>query len=339
MSALSQVNGAGIKRWLPGLVISAIAIFLLIRFSSWSEVVQAVSLMNLGLLVPALVFFLISLGFRALAWRVLLQNKVDYGRTFLTLNEGYLLNNIFPLRLGEIGRAFFMSQSTDLSGFFVLSTIVIERAYDLAIAAGLLLSTLPYVFGVEMGETIALSVMIIVILGLFTMFLLARNRQWIQSKLEDFSLRRFAFRDRILPRIKSLLAGLGVLAKFDQFLLSVLFMLISWLFGGLELYFITISFGIQAEFWWIGFILGVISLGIAIPSAPAGLGVFEVAMVGAFSFLGISSSVALAIALVFHFIHIALTGFFGLYGIFRDGESITGLFQQLRNFRYSGETS
>jgi uncharacterized protein (TIRG00374 family) len=335
LSAVRRSRVAGLSRWLPGLVISAIAIFLLIRFSNWSEVIQAASLIDLAWLVPALVFFFISLGFRTLAWRVLLQNKVGYGRVFLTLNEGYLLNNIFPFRLGELGRAFMMSQATELSGFFVISTIVIERAYDLAIAAGLLLATVPYVFEVEISQTIALSVLLIVVIGLFTMFLLARNRQWIKSKLDDFSLRRFAFRDRILPRIDSLLAGLGALARLDQFLLSVLYMVISWIFGGLELYFIITSFGVQAEFWWIGFILGVISLGIALPSAPAGLGVYEVAMVGAFSLLGISSSVALAIALVTHFIHISITGFLGMYGIFRDGESITGLYQRLRNVSFS----
>ena len=335
MSVATREKVAGLGRWLPGLVISAIAIFLLIRFSNWSEVIQAASLMNLVLLIPALAFFIISLGFRALSWRVLLQKRADYGRVFLTLNEGYLLNNIFPFRLGELGRAFLMSQATDMSGFFVLSTIVIERAYDLAIAAGLLLATLPFVFGIETGQTIAFSVMIIVILGLFTMFLLARNRQWVKTKLDDFSLRRFAFRDRILPRIDSLLAGLGALAKWDQFLLSVFFMVISWLFGGLELYFITISFGVTPEFWWNGFVLGVISLGIALPSVPAGLGVYEVAMVGAFSLLGVSSSIALAIALVSHLIHITFTGLIGMYGIFQDGESITGLFQRLRNLSFS----
>lgn len=335
MSVVTREKAAGLGRWLPGLVISGIAIFLLIRFSNWSEVIQAASLMNLILLIPALAFFLISLGFRALAWRVLLQGRAGYGRVFLTLNEGYLLNNIFPFRLGELGRAFLMSQATDMSGFFVLSTIVIERAYDLAIAAGLLLATLPFVFGIETGQTIAFSVLVIVISGLFAMFLLARHRQWVKAKLDDFSQSRIAFRDRILPRIDSLLAGLGALAKLDQFLLSVLLMVISWLFGGLELYFITTSFGVPAEFWWIGFVLGVISLGIALPSAPAGLGVYEVAMVGAFSLLGVQTSVALAIALVTHFIHISFTGFIGMYGIFRDGESITGLFQRLRNLNFS----
>jgi len=316
-----------------------VAIFLLIRFTNWPEVLKAISQINLVWLFPAILFFIASVGLRAWAWMILLQKKVNYGRVYLTLNEGYLLNNIFPFRLGELGRAFILSETTKLSGFFVLSTIVIERTYDLAIAAGLFLATLPYVFAIERGQSIAVSVLVIVILGLFGMFALARNRHWIKSKLEDFSLQRFVIRDRIVPRIDSFLSGLGVLAKWDQFLLSVLLMVLSWIFGGLELIFLSQSFGVDLEIWMVGFILGMISLGIAIPSAPAGLGVFEVAAVGAFSLIGLSTSAGLAIAFVSHFISITFTGVVGMYGIFRDGESITGLYQHLRNVRVFSSNS
>jgi uncharacterized protein (TIRG00374 family) len=323
----------GVARWLPGLIISVVAILLLISFSNWQEVIQVISSIKLNWLFPALILFVISMGFRSLSWMVILQNKAPYRRVFLALNEGYLLNNIFPFRLGELGRAFLLSQATSLSFFFVLSTIVIERAYDLAIAAGLLLATLPLVLGVEIGQSIAYIVLVVVLLGLVAMYLIARNREKIKYKLDDYSLSKPLFRNRLLPWINSILDGLGALARLDQFLLSVLFILLSWFFGAMELYFLTRSFGVDAEIWWIGFVLGVISLGVAIPSAPAGLGVYEVAMVGAFSILGVPSSQALAIALVAHLIQISFTGVVGVYGIFRDGESLAGLYRQLQNFR------
>jgi len=106
LNADGRSKFSGVVRWLPGLIISAIAIWLLISFSNWQEVIQAVSLIKLNWLFPALIFFVISLGLRTLSWMILLQNKAPYGRVFLALNEGYLLNNIFPFRLGELGRAF-----------------------------------------------------------------------------------------------------------------------------------------------------------------------------------------------------------------------------------------
>lgn len=333
MSAVERPKLAGIGRWLPGLLISLLAILLLIRFSNWQEVLGAISQINLNWFFLALLFFIFSVGLRALAWMILLQKKVNYGRVFLTLNEGYLLNNIFPFRLGELGRAFILSETTNLSGFFVLSTIFIERTYDLAIAASLFLATLPYVFAIDSGQTIAVTVLVVGSIGLLTMFLLARNRQWIKTKLDESTLQRFVIRDRIVPKIDSFLAGLGVLARWDQFLLSLFLMVLSWIFGGLELIFLSQSFGVDLELWMVGFIIGMISLGIAIPSAPAGLGVYEVAAVGAFSLLGLSTSTGLAIAFVSHFISIIFTGSVGMYGIFRDGKSISGLYQRLRDAR------
>ena len=322
-----------ITRWLPGLIISTIAILLLIRFSNWAEVLEVISGIKLAWVLPAVVFFLISVLIRAASWMIILQNKVNYGRVFLTLNEGYLLNNIFPFRLGELGRAYILSQTTILSGFFVLSTIFIERTYDVAIAAGLFLATIPYVFSLEAGQSIALLVFIIGIFALLTMYLLARNHNHIKKFMENVTEGKLFLHDRIVPKIGSLLEGLGIFTSFGQFGLSLGLILISWIFGGLELFFLSKSFGVDLELWMLGFVLGMTSLGIAIPSAPAGLGVFEAAAVGAFSLMGLSTSTGLAIAFVSHFISIFLTGLIGMYGIFKDGESITGLYQQLRNLR------
>jgi uncharacterized protein (TIRG00374 family) len=298
-------------------------------------VIDVLTLMDLKWFAVAIGFYLLGLVMRALSWMTLLQNRASYGRVFLTLNEGYLLNNVFPFRLGELGRAVLLSQATGLSAFFVLSTIIIERAYDVAIAAGLLLATLPFVLGLDTGQTIASLVMILVILVLVSLFLLARYRQRIIVKLEAYGETRPLFRDRILRRVESLLEGFGALSRLDQFLLSVFYILIAWLFGSVQLYFLALSLGIDVQLWWIGFVVGVISLGIALPSAPAGLGIYEVAMVGAFSLLGVPTSQALALALVAHFIHITITGLIGAYAIFRDGENIAGLYQRLINFRAS----
>jgi uncharacterized protein (TIRG00374 family) len=277
---------------------------------------------------------------RAFSWKVLLQNKASFRQVFLTLNVGYLLNNIFPFRLGELGRVVLLSQTTSMSAFFVLSTIIIERAYDVAIAAGLVLATLPFVLGLGAGQTIASLVMILVLFVLILLFLLARYRQKIILKLENYAETSQLFRDRLMRRIESLLDGLGVLSQLDQFLLSVFYLLVAWLFGSVFLYFLTRSLGIyDVEYWWFGFISGVISLGIALPSAPAGLGLYEIAMVGAFALLDVPTSQALTVALVAHFTHITFTGFVGMYGIFRDGESISGLYQRLRNVSFLGGTT
>ena len=67
---------------------------------------------------------------------ILLQNKAPYRRVFLTLNQGYLLNNIFPFRLGELGRAFLLSQATN--NMFKTAITFFEKAKHIIIHIGFL---------------------------------------------------------------------------------------------------------------------------------------------------------------------------------------------------------
>jgi len=333
LSTPQHLRWWGIGRWLPGLVISSIAIVLLIRLANWQEVGKALASIELSWLLPALFFYLVGINFRTLSWMTLLQKKTHYSRVFLTLNEGYLLNNILPFRLGELGRMVLMAQATGISAFFVLSTIVIERAYDLAIAAGLLLATVPFTLKLESAQPIAIIVLGLVGLGLLALFMLARYRNWVKARLESVTADKTYFGERVFPRLMALLDGLAVLSQPGLFLASVSFMLGNWLCGVMEFHILLNSAGIQAPFWWSGFLLGVVSLGIALPSAPAGIGVYEVAMVGALSLLGVSAAQALAVAIVAHLIHIGVTGVIGTYALFRDGETLAGLYQRLKGAR------
>jgi uncharacterized protein (TIRG00374 family) len=132
-----------VRRWLPGLVISLIAIIVVLNVINWNELVHAVTSFNplyVGLTVLATILFLLA---RGMAVKTLLEDKVTFKQAFFAVNIGYLLNNIFPLRAGEVGRAALLGKTSGLGMMHVLSTIVIERAFDLAIAAGMLLSTLP----------------------------------------------------------------------------------------------------------------------------------------------------------------------------------------------------
>ena len=59
-------------------------------------------------------------------------------------------------------------------------------------------------------------------------------------------------------------------------------------------------------------------------------------MVGALSLLGVAVEQALAYAIVFHLIHIFVTGVIGAYGLVRDGETLTSIYRRVRTWRKAG---
>jgi uncharacterized membrane protein YbhN (UPF0104 family) len=84
---------------------------------------------------------------------------------------------------------------------------------------------------------------------------------------------------------------------------------------------------------WAILCLAVSSLGVALPSSPGGIGVFEGAVVGALAVFSLDSGTALAYAFTLHFWNYLITGLLGSYALAREGESILHLYDRVRNIR------
>jgi hypothetical protein len=262
---------------------------------------------------------------RAISWRILLEGKPSIRQAFFIICEGYLLNNLFPLRAGEIGRAVFMGRTIGISPFHVLSTIVIERAFDLALAAALLLSTLPLALGLEWARPVSIITLVLMLAALSLLFLMARYSNKVRELSVRFGGRWKLVKKYLLPQVDSLLEGLSALRTPRPFLTSVFWICISWVMWITVYYIMLLPIAPEAPFWWAMFADAVLALGVAIPAAPAALGVYEASMSAALTLLGIPFSTALAYAIVLHFIQFALTGILGLLGLAIERKSLASV--------------
>lgn len=281
------------------------------------------------LLVPVIALFTIALMFRAAAWRTLLLDAVPYRDVFFTLNIGYLLNNILPLRLGEVARAFILGRH-GLGFWRVLSTILIERAFDFAIIASMLLATLPFVTGTSQAYKFAVLVSVLVVIGFVIFYIIAKYRDRVLGLYENLAERWSILNLIGLARVKSFITGLEALTDVRRFLKVLLLMILNWGFAVFAQYLLLLAFFPSAKFIWILFGQSVVALGVALPSAPAYIGLLEAAWIGAFTLVGINASTAFAFAVTSHLIHISVTGVFGIYGLVREGESLFQLYSQMR---------
>ncbi len=321
---------------MPGLAVSAISLGIVLYFADLRKLSEALRLANYRLMLLAIPVTLTWLGVRGLVWRTLLQDKASYSAVFWTLNEGYLLNNLLPFRLGEVGRGFLLSRKSPLEFWQVLSTIVIERILDLAMAVGLLLSTLPFVVGATWARQASLAVGGAVILGLAVLYILARNRRRAQSLFERLG-QRWPWMLRLGGRaVTSFLSGLSVLTDGFRFLRAVGWMIVNWLVAIFQYYVLVHAFFPDARLLWAAFSLGVAALGIAAPSSPGALGVLELSIVGALSLFGLDPSTALALAITTHIVQYLVTGALGAYALARDGESLIGLYRRVRGLKVEG---
>ncbi|MCU0488456.1 MAG: flippase-like domain-containing protein [Anaerolineales bacterium] len=292
--------------------------------------IEALKLADYRLILVAVTGGVVWLLVRGVAWRTLLQNKATYDQVFFTVNEGYLLNNVLPFRLGEVARAFLLSYKARLSFWEVLPTIVIERVLDLAFAVGLLLATLPFVVEASGARQLAFGSSGVVVVGLLFLYLLARYRV---RAIELFN--RLGQRWPLLLKlgghsITSLFDGLAVLTDWRRFLLSVFWIMLNWLIAFGQYYLFLRAFVPEAQAVWAGFTLGAAALGFAAPSSPGAVGVFELVVVGVLALFNIDPATALGFALITHFSQYFLVAILGTVGLARDGESLVGLYNRVR---------
>ncbi|HKY56385.1 MAG TPA: lysylphosphatidylglycerol synthase transmembrane domain-containing protein [Anaerolineales bacterium] len=321
------------KRLLPGAIVSILLIAAILYFVDLRAMVAAIRNANYGLLAIAIVIGFLWLWVRAIVWRTLLRERASLTDVFFTIGEGYLLNNFLPFRLGEIGRAFLLSRKSDLQFMEILPTIVIERVMDLGFSAIILLAALPFVVGAEGAEQIGIIVGVIVIIGIIILYVLARYNQWALDVFHKLSARWPSLQKFGGSFLESFFAGLGVLTDGWLFLRFLFWMTLNWGIAIFSYYLMILAFFPEAQPVWGMFGLGAAAFGGAIPSLPGAVGTFEGAFGGALTLLTGDESTALAVALTARLYNYINSTIVGGIGLLREGQTLSGIYDQLKNFR------
>lgn len=135
-------------RVLLGLAITAVTLWYSFRDVSFDALLRDMGRANLAwLILPAVPAYVWSIYVRALRWRHLAAGVADIGRQplFRATAVGFMANNIFPLRIGEVVRAWYLARECAASGTALFGTVIVERLLD----AGFVLGLAVFVLGAQ----------------------------------------------------------------------------------------------------------------------------------------------------------------------------------------------
>jgi uncharacterized protein (TIRG00374 family) len=305
---------ATMKRWQfwLGVLISGGFLYLAIRGLQLGDFWQAVKSANYWWILPGIAVYFIAVWVRAWRWHYLLKPiKAVNTRTMFPITcIGYMGNNIYPARAGEVLRAVILKRKEGVPISASLATIIVERIFDAVVMLGLVFVNLPElakVAAADSGFVGNIQEFALIGIGLFigalVVFILAAMFPRITLKIGQW------FIDRLLPkRIRE--KSSGIMHKFLDGLASlrspvnVLMVLITstliWLLETVKYWFVMHAFTFSVSFFALMLLNGVANLATTIPAAPGYIGTWEAVTKAVLVAYAVPSAEALGYAVVLH---------------------------------------
>ncbi|MBI5305723.1 MAG: flippase-like domain-containing protein [Chloroflexi bacterium] len=314
------------KRLWLGLIVSLALLAYVFYQTDPAKIVAALAQAQYIYLIPALAFYFVGVGVRAVRWHYLLRSikPIPSSALFRTVVIGYMANNVLPLRMGELVRAYVLGAQEQVSKTATLVTILVERVFD-----GLTMLTFIVAasFFLDLGGELNARVQIVsaVFIAVILALAIAAGMPQRVERLAEFGLSRLPsapLRARALKLMRAMLEGLGVLRSPRDSLAVYALSLVVWLFEcGM---YVVVAFGFNIVLPFAVFLVAtaLANLVTIAPSTPGYVGVFDAPIVGVLKTFGIDQNLATSYTLVLHAALYLPVTLLGLYYLWRAGLSL-----------------
>lgn len=274
---------------IPILIAAGIMIYMLYRV--WDDLIAALEHLIPVYLFLAVIVCLAAWWFRGLRYRWILGSlmiPVSIAFSTACIFVSQTANLIVPARLGDLVRVLVLRQAKGATVSAGISSIVVERVFDVLTVA--LLGLISLTFVLHVPDWFYTAIILPIVIGVvFFAFLLFADR----IKSENRYLRIIL---TMLEQIRQ--ASLSVRSLVFLTVISI----VIWLSDMVVCQFVVLMFGEQIPFALIALAIVIGNLVKAIPITPGGVGTYELAMVATFSLAGVAPSVATLIAVIDHLI-------------------------------------
>jgi hypothetical protein len=302
-----------LKRWQfwLGLAVSVLLMYLALRGLHLVELMQALKLANYWWLVPGILVYFIAVWARAWRWHYLLRpiKTIPTPTLFPITVIGYLGNNIFPARAGELLRAVVLKKEHQVAISASLATILIERIFDGVVMLGFVFLNLPKLANLTSSSGFIGSIKSLAIwgsaafFGVLFIFLLAAMFPQRTMRFVEFAsqhLLPLRFRSKVTGVVELFLGGLASLRSPASILMVFVTSVIIWLLETLKYWFVMHAFPFKVDFFTLMLMNGIVNLATTIPSAPGYVGTFDAPGIAVLQANGIAKAIAAAYTLVLH---------------------------------------
>lgn len=311
-----------------GLLVSAVLFYFAVRKVKFEDFSTVLLSANYRYLIPTILAFIAFYSFKAYRWRMLLGSSSEIGMKdyVYPLMVGFAANNVLPFRAGEVIRVYLGGITLKTAKARILGSLVAERLFDLLAVGSIVVAAIVAsgyfndLSGISAEETFSIAFAMIGIVTVLVLVVVLASRY--KLRIDQLLTRWLSF--QIRSHIVSFLSGFDQSRDISSALWIVSNSVLQWL--ALTL---CVMWSIQAVgatpvesveglnngvslLAVAAFTMGVIVLGISMPSTVAFIGTIEYAFVLSLGFFDISPALALAAGVFYHIIAFSVTTVSGL---------------------------
>jgi uncharacterized protein (TIRG00374 family) len=321
-----------VKRWQfwVGLAISAVFMWDALRGLRLADMWETLQNAQYGWLLPGVAVYFLAVVVRAWRWHYLLRplKAVSTKTMFPIVAIGYMGNNIYPARIGELLRAFVLRQREGVSVSASLATIIVERALDGVVMLAFVFLNLPELANLTSSSGFAGSIQALALIGaavflgaVLVFILMAIYPDRAAAVVESFNQRLVPerFQDAISGFTDRFLQGLASLRSPVDVIMVLLTSVVIWLLETVKYWFVMHAFPFTVSFFALMLMNGIVNLATTIPSAPGYIGTFDRPGIAVLEAYGVDKGIAAGYTLVLHAALWLPITMLGAYYLLRSG--------------------
>lgn len=296
--------------WL-GVLISILFLWLALRGLHLGDFWSAVQKANYIWLLPGIFVYFVGVWVRAWRWHYLLGpiKKIPTRTMFPITTIGYMGNNIYPARAGEVLRAVILKRREGVPVSASLATIIVERIFDGVVMLAFVFVNLPELAKLTSDSGVVGNIQQAalygtgIFIGALILFLLAAMFPQRSITIGTWLIERLT-PERLHEKLNSImhkfLDGLAALRSPLNVLMVFLTSVLIWLLETGKYWFVMHAFDFNVSFFALMLMNGIVNLATTIPSAPGYIGTFDAPGIAVLTAYGVSQATAAGYTLVLH---------------------------------------
>lgn len=342
---------------LIGFLFSAVTIYLAFKGVPLEEIITYLGKVNYWWVIPGIAIGISSFILRAIRWKLLINTtrSLSFTQIFHPLMIGFMLNCVFPMRIGEIARPTILYKKENIPFSTGISSIVIERVFD---SVSLLILFIIFISAIEISPDLVVSfgkyninsqdlhsgfnkvgILFLICIAGITVLCIKTTRSVINTFIIRLpSLIFFISKSRkenlkekisgpLVSMIENFASCFELLKNPKKTFVCMVLTFSIWLIQAFAYQVITFGFpGISLTFVEITTMMIIICFFIALPSVPGFWGLWEAGGIFALSLFSVARENAAGYTLINHAIQIVPVIIVGVVSAFIIGINIKQLY-------------